>query len=250
MKRTACVLNGGAKAGVTCFSVDPYHGLKADGPLRVLGSALINETTPPNGPPGSAAQVLFNPDSSAVFATVKGSPKLGSMSVWPVENGDISQGEPVVSKFDGVLVDFGFLFVTETEIFLSDAGSGAALLTVGEGWHVTEKVHTVIPGQVATCWTAYVPELNTLYAIDAGRDVIFTLDSTTGKQTGGIPVQIPSSNTTMGVFDSFVKGEMMYSLVGTNGMIVVDLKAEKQVQYLDLSSFGSRQFYQGLAQWP
>ncbi|KAF2162730.1 hypothetical protein M409DRAFT_68993 [Zasmidium cellare ATCC 36951] len=251
--RKACVLNGGAKAGVACFSVDPFHGLQADGPLRALGSSIINETTPPSGPPGSAAQVLFNPDSSAVFATVKGNPdtkKLGSMAVWPVDNGDISQGEPVVSTFDGLYVDFGFLFVSQSEIFLSDAGSGAALVTVGDGWKVTLKEHTVIPGQQATCWTAYVPSLNTLYAIDAGYDGVYTLDPATGKQTGTINVQIPGGNATMGVFDSFVKNETLYSLVGSNGLVVVDLKTEQQVQYLDLSSFGSRQYYQGLAQWP
>lgn len=176
--------------------------------------------------------------------------KLGSIAVWPVENGAMSQDEPVVSTFDGVYVDFGFLFTSETDIFLSDAGSGAALLTVGEGWEVTLKEHTVISGQQATCWTAWVPELNTLYAIDAGYDGIYTIDPASGKQTGAIDVQIPGGKATVGVFDSFVKGEMLYSLVGSNGMIVVDLKGERQMQYLDLSSFGNRQYYQGMAIWP
>ncbi|KAK1021105.1 hypothetical protein LTR33_018568, partial [Friedmanniomyces endolithicus] len=31
--KTACVLNGGTKAGVSCFNVDPDHGLRAAGPL-------------------------------------------------------------------------------------------------------------------------------------------------------------------------------------------------------------------------
>lgn len=238
---------------MACFSVDPFHGLQADGPLRALSNSIINETTPPSGPPGSAAQVLFNPDSSAVFATIKGNPdtmKLGSMVVWPVENGAASQSEPVVSTFDGLYVDFGFLFTSETDVFLSDAGSGAALLTVGEGWKVTLKEHTVIPTNSATCWCEWVPALNTLYAIDAGYDGVYTIDPASGKQTGTIDVQVPGGKATAGVFDSFVKNEMLYSLVGSNGMIVVDLKTEKQVQYLDLSSFGSRQYYQGLAQWP
>lgn len=216
----------------------------------MLSKSVINETTPPMGPPGSAAQVLFNPDSSAVFATIKGTTGPGYMVVWPVENGDVSQSEPVVSEFDGITADFGFLFTSETEIFLSDAGSGTALLTVGDGWKVTLKEHTVVPGQMATCWTEWEPALSTLYGIDAAVNKIYTMDQTTGKQTGTIMVDTPANNMTMGVFDSFIKNEMMYSLVGTNGMVVVDLKSEKQVQYLDLSSFGNRQYYQGLAQWP
>lgn len=68
----ACVLNGGAVAGVTCFDVDATSGLSVSGSLRQLGRNVINETTPPTGPPGSAAQVFFDPESTGVFVTVKG----------------------------------------------------------------------------------------------------------------------------------------------------------------------------------
>ena len=67
----ACVLNGGAIAGVSCFHASPDHGLRAQGSLRSLGNA-INETTPPTGPPGSAGQILFDPESNGVFALIKG----------------------------------------------------------------------------------------------------------------------------------------------------------------------------------
>lgn len=70
--RLACVLNGGSKAGLGCFDVHPSRGLGDVGPLHGLPVAVVNETTPPSGPPGSAAQVAFKPDSSSILATIKG----------------------------------------------------------------------------------------------------------------------------------------------------------------------------------
>ena len=81
-------------------------------------------------------------------------------------------------------MDFGFQFISKSVLFLSDPSFGASLLTVEPSWKVTEKVHTVIPGQVAVCWTQYDPELKTLYAIDAGRNIIYTLDAGSGAITG------------------------------------------------------------------
>ena len=42
----------------------------------------------------------------------------------------------------------------------------------------------------------------------------------------------------------------MYSLVGSDGIVVIDLAQRKTVQYFDLSSIGSRQGYMGMAVWP
>lgn len=249
---TACVLNGGAVAGVACFSVDD-HGLHADGPLRKLSSSIINESTPPTGPPGSAAQVLFNPDSSAVFATVKGNAgskpvKLGSLVAWPVVNGDVSTAEPVVTQIGDLTMDFGFIFISESTIFLSDPSFGASLLEVQSDLKAIETVHTVIPKQMALCWTQYEPSLNTLYAIDALTPNVFLLNAQSGALEGAIAA--PGSGSNIGVFDSAIWEGKMYSLPATNGLLVFDLAEKKQVQYVDLTGFGVRQHYQGMAVWP
>lgn len=51
--------------------MDTVAGLKAIGPLRSLGP-VINESSPPSGPPGAASQIIFDPASTGVFALIKG----------------------------------------------------------------------------------------------------------------------------------------------------------------------------------
>ncbi|KAK4952151.1 hypothetical protein LTR10_010071 [Elasticomyces elasticus] len=250
----ACVLNGGAKAGVSCFDVNTIHGLRSKGQFIKLDKSIINEQTPPSGPPGSAAQILFNPDSTALFVTVKGSAaapvKLGSLVAWPIHNGVVSHTRPVISQFQNVTMDFGFQFISRSAIFLSDPSYGASIVDVGPDHKGIERVHTVIPGQVAVCWTAADLALDTLYAIDAGLDSIHTLDARTGALKGSISITTPGDATDVGLFDSAVRNGIMYSLTHANGVSVVDLKQKKQLQYLDLSSLGSRQGYMGMALWP
>ncbi|KAK5689796.1 hypothetical protein LTR17_026141 [Elasticomyces elasticus] len=250
----ACVLDGGAKAGVSCFDVNTIHGLRSKGQFIKLDKSIINEQTPASGPPGSACQIRFNPDSSALFATVKGSAtspvKLGSLVAWPVHNGVVSHAGPVVSQFQNVTMDFGFQFISRSTMFLSDPSYGASIVDVGPDYKGNERVHTVIPGQSAVCWTAADLALDTLYAIDAGLDSIHTLDARTGVLKGSISITTPGGTAGAGLFDSAVRNGVMYSLTRANGIAVVDLKQKKQLQYLDLSSLGRRQGYMGIALWP
>ncbi|KAK5680662.1 hypothetical protein LTS10_007595 [Elasticomyces elasticus] len=250
----ACVLNGGAKAGVSCFDVNTIHGLRSKGQFIKLDKSIINEQTPPSGPPGSAAQIRFNPDSTALFVTVKGSAtapvKLGSLVAWPIHNGFVSHTGPVVSQFQNVTMDFGFQFISQSTIFLADPSYGASIIDVGPDHKGIERVHTIIPGQVAVCWTAADLALGTLYAIDAGLDTIHTLDARTGNSKGSIPITTPGGAAGAGLFDSAVRNGVMYSLAHANGISVVDLKQRKQLQYFDLSSLSQRQGYMGMALWP
>jgi hypothetical protein len=252
----ACVLNGGAVAGVACFSVDPYKGVKASGPLRKLSAKIINETTPPSGPPGSAAQVLFNPDSSALFATVKGNPgskpvQSGSFSAWPVVDGLVCEEDAIVTQDPNIILNFGFSFVDESTIFLSDPSFGTAFLGTGGNLSLAEETHLIIPDQVAVCWTQYWQPSETLYAIDAGINQIHTINASTRTlETPIIVTGMGTSANVSGVFDSAVNNGLMYSLLDTNGISVVDLVKKEQVQYLDLEGFGQRQYYTGMATWP
>ena len=68
--KTACVVNGGAKAGVSCFTADHAKGLSPIGTLRPFRA--YNQTTPPLGPPLTTSDIEFNPSSTAVLVTVKG----------------------------------------------------------------------------------------------------------------------------------------------------------------------------------
>ncbi|TKA50333.1 hypothetical protein B0A55_13125 [Friedmanniomyces simplex] len=147
--RMLCVLNGGAEAGVACFNADPLNGLKNLGALRSLGNA-IHETTPPSGPPGSAAEISFNPESSAVFVSLKGNagaiPKQpGFILAWPVEHGQIGD-ESVVSQIADIEMDFGFAFLPGSRIFISDPSYGVSILEVGTDHEIVEEAHIVVNG--------------------------------------------------------------------------------------------------------
>ncbi|KAK1808853.1 hypothetical protein LTR12_016799 [Friedmanniomyces endolithicus] len=242
--KTACVLNGGTKAGVSCFNVDPDHGLRAAGPLRSLGSA-IDETTPPTGPPGSSSEILFNPTSSAVIVSIKGSGPPGYIVAFPVEHNQVSTAG-VFNQVSDIKLDFAAIFINRTSLFLVDPSFGASILEINSDYTVTEKVHTVIRNQSAVCWANYDVATNTAYAIDAGQPVVYTLDASTGVLMGNFT----ADSTIGGLFDSAIGGRYMYSLALVNGVVVFDIREKKQIQFLNLTGFGERQGYTGMALWP
>jgi len=237
-------LNGGTKAGVSCFNVDPDHGLRAAGPLRSLGSA-IDETTPPTGPPGSSSDILFNPTSSVVIVSIKGSGPPGYIVVFPVEHNQVSTAG-VFNQVNDIKLDFAAIFINGTSLFLVDPTFGASILEINSDYTVTEKVHTVISNQSAVCWANYDVATNTAYAIDAGQPVVYTLDAGTGVLMGNLTAD-PAIG---GLFDSAISGRYMYSLALVNGVVVFDIRKKKQIQFLNLTGFGERQGYMGMALWP
>ncbi|KAI6859201.1 hypothetical protein KC338_g7384 [Hortaea werneckii] len=247
---TACVLNGGSKPGVSCFDVDPWKGFAPQGSLRPLGYDF-NQTTPPTAPAGTASQVIFDPDSKALFAILKGYPGPpaipGSVIAYKAEYGMVSE-EPVRTQITDVIVDFGSVFLDESRLFMTDVSFGAAILDVNyETLTLHEENHITIEGQKAICWSAFDPLFNTAYAPDAGQPVVYTVDATSGMLTGSIA----ADNRTQGLFDSAIGGRgYMYSLAASNGLKVLDLKAQKNMQYFDLSSVGERMPFTGLALWP
>jgi len=154
--------------------------------------------------------------------------------------------EATINTFADQAMAFGAVFTDDTHLFVSEPTYGASILDVSDSGHITEEVHTVISGQKAVCWAEYDAALNTAYAIDAGQPVVWTVDATSGVLTG----TINATENTGGVFDSAILDGRMYSLAKSNGLIVFDLAAKRQIQYLDLTPFGNRQGYDGMAVWP
>ena len=146
-------------------------------------------------------------------------------------------------------MDFGSVFLSETRLYLSDPSFGASILELHDNLKFTELVHTVVPNQSAICWAEYDPVLNTAYAIDAGRNKVYKMNADTGALEGAISAKTDGNPNNAGLFDSAVNvgDHTMYSLAHTNGIVVFDLETSKQLQYLDLSSFGDRIYYMGMA---
>lgn len=178
-------------------------------------------------------------------------PLLGTIVGFRVEEGTVSS-EPIVTQIKGITMDFSAVFLSESRMLLTDPSFGVALLELGGDLTFTELVHTPIPKQVAICWSEADFGLGFAYAIDAGRNELYKININTGLHEGSIHVTGDGKSADKGVYDSAIdtQSNIMYSLIGGNGVIATDLKAEKQVQFLDLSSFGDRQYYQGMAIYP
>ncbi|KAH8890887.1 hypothetical protein GQ53DRAFT_162043 [Thozetella sp. PMI_491] len=248
----ACVLNSGHIAGIACFHVDD-NGLTPAGDFMPI-ALTVNQTTPPVGPFNTASEIVFNPSSSALFATVKGNPTTpGFIYAFPVRNGLVSPA-PVVSRPPELLVDFALTFLNDSQAVIVDPSHGAAFLDVAYpslDVHVAKDI--VIQGQVAACWVEYSARFNAVFVFDAGRPEVVALDPL----TGDIKYTIVAPPQTRGNFDSVVFGKYLYMLQGASGISVFTLegsvgngKTPSLVQNLDLTALGSRSGWIGMAAYP
>lgn len=175
-------------------------------------------------------------------------PTPGAIVGFPVHHGYVSD-EPITTQIADITMDFGSVFISESELFLSDPSYGVSILELGADLKFTERVHTVVASQKAICWAEYDPNLGTAYGNDAGQNKVFKFNAQTGVKEGVIHVSGDGNPDDAGLFDAAIDLErgIVYSLITGNGVIAIDLNAGKQVQFLDLSSFGSRVGYQGMA---
>ena len=254
--KTACVLNGGAVGGVTCFSADHAKGLTVlDQAPRNVSKAL-HETTPPAGPPGTASDIVFNPSGTALFATIKGNPGPpavpGFIYAWPVNLGKVST-EAVINSLPDVILDFSMNFLgSDGRLIITDPSFGASIVNVSPKLTISEDKHVAIPNQGAACWSAYASRFNSAYVIDAGHPNITIVNPASGAIKGVINYNA----TAKGGFDTAIDRTFMYTLASTPSIVVINLmgsdsgKTPTQLQLLDLSSLGSRQGWQGMAVYP
>lgn len=247
----ACVLNGGAKAGVACFDVYEDSGLKPRGDLRSLAPE-IKQKTPPTGPPGTGSEISFNPDSSAVLVTVKGSagpPAVpGYIVVFPVTDGYVGT-TPVVSQISDLILDFSINFLGSNDrAMITDPSFGAAFVEIGSDLSITETNHIVLPNQGASCWGAYSPQYDTAYVIDAGHTNITLLDPASGAIKGVISYEAGAK----GGYDTVINREWLYTLTADSSVLVVHLEEHggKEVQKFPLANLGPVGDWQGIAAWP
>jgi hypothetical protein len=247
--RTACVTNTGATAGVQCFAVT--HD--AISPIGSLMPLPIKQTNMPLGPPNTVSDVVFNPDDTALFVTVKGDGmNPGYIYAYPVMDGKVS-ATPVVSRPPGLLLDFSMTFISDCRAVISDPAYGASYVSVARDFTVSVEKKIVVPGQKATCWTAYSDAFNSVYLFDGGNVNVTTLDPVSGSTN----FVIEGSTVGKGSFDAVVHGGFLYVLQGSPGIAVFSLvgnrkdgQIPKLVQFLDLSHLGARAGWTGLSAYP
>jgi hypothetical protein len=206
----------------------------------------IKQTMPPVGPPSTVSDIVFNPSESAVFVTVKGNGMdAGYVYAYPVEDGKVSD-KPVISRPEQLKLDFSMNFISDSSAVITDPSYGASIVNIAHDLSVTVSHLVNITGQGATCWGAYSAALDTVYVFDGGNPDITIIDPSSGKIKG----KITGNPKGMGSFDSVEIGQWLYTLTASPAISVAELKGNAhEVQYLDLSSLGSRASWTGMAAW-
>ncbi|KAI8926601.1 hypothetical protein BC831DRAFT_377091, partial [Entophlyctis helioformis] len=244
--KTACVLNGGAVSGIACFAADPRTGLRllqdASGkPFKLRTLAGLNQTTPPEGPLGTASHIFFNPAGDAVHATVKSNPatkSAGFLATLPVDMaasnasaaGCTGMGvrfadKPILTSPNGTIALFGSAFADAagTKLVATDAGFGIAFLDVPKAASLGEAKPsslTAIDGQKATCWVAFSKASQTAFVTDVARGRIVEASPKTGKVVAVHDFEGPAKGNLTGMIDLTVGGEFVYALAPGQGALL------------------------------
>jgi hypothetical protein len=164
-----CVLNGGAVAGVNCFSVSNTTGLTAiPGTRRPLD---LKQSTPPKGPPVTASHLLFNEAEDKLMASVKGNGDAtqGFLAVWNIDkNATLSEKFAKITSSDKGSLPFGMALVPgKNAAVVADPAVGFNVLdlsNIKDGDNLPGKSSvTKVEGQVATCWVVRSEKTSNFY---------------------------------------------------------------------------------------
>ncbi|KAF9267721.1 hypothetical protein L218DRAFT_854401 [Marasmius fiardii PR-910] len=244
-----CALNGGEVNSVSCFKVDNQNGLvPAAGTNRPL---KLNQTTPANGPPGTASQLLFSEDEKQLVVSVKGvPPKPGFFAVWDVDqNGALSKDFRSVAPAKGGVLPFSMTIVPGANAILStDPGVGFTIFDMSASSKDSTSVAAgkssavTIDGQKATCWSSFSPKTGNFYLTDIGTSnvVEVKVDKTTLK---GSVVKQYNQGANSGTIDNNIASigdkDFLYILsANATRLDVLSLDAPgqaKNIQKLDLA---------------
>lgn len=146
-----------------------------------LRSLSLNQTTPPNGPPGTTSHVIFSEDGSKLIASVKGVPPTpGFLAVWDVAaDGSLSQDFTKVSPPAGGLLPFSMTVVEgQNAVLVTDPGVGFDLIDLSASTlsspNTTSAKDSAIPitGQSATCWSSFSSKTGNFYLTDIGTSIV------------------------------------------------------------------------------
>ncbi|KZP00879.1 hypothetical protein CALVIDRAFT_552562 [Calocera viscosa TUFC12733] len=251
----ACVLNGGAENGVGCHLVHPVFGLlPIEGSFRALG---VKQTTPPSGPPGSFAQILFSDDGKHLYVSLKGiAPANGTVFVFAADpQGVLSQNS---TQNMGGPVPFSINNIPGRQaIFMTESTGGVETFDFTDSFSGVNAKVTLINGSAATCWSTYSERTGNFYIDDAGKGIVseISLDNALNPT---VVNQYPLGNTTTPLDNAIATiGSKEFLLVlqaNSSSVSVLSLNGPGNasiIQQLDLSSASVKLSLNmiGLAAW-
>ncbi|KAH8176178.1 lactonase, 7-bladed beta-propeller domain-containing protein [Sarocladium implicatum] len=249
--RVVCVGLSGATAGVSCA---PFSGRGGIGAMDALRPFDLGQTTPPVGPTNTVSQVFFSQDEQMLYTTVKGDPAVnntGFLASFAVESscGQISS-QAVMSSPDQTAVLFGSASIPgSTDLFVTDASFGAAVLSVNADSQATTKGRGVVEGQAATCWATISPATNTAFVTDVAVNRLVEMSLDDASILNEIDL---SENGQSGMIDLAAAGKMVYVLAPGNNetepaIVVLDAETKEVAQTVELGSLGITGRVQGMA---
>jgi len=238
-----CVLNGGANSGVSCFSIDPKQGLIPQ--LNNTRSLALNQTTPPQGPAGTASQIQFSEDHKKLIASVKGTPpKPGFFAIWDVAaDGTLSNNFTPIPPNTGGLLPFSMTLINgQNAILATDAGVGFDIIDLANFSSSNRSSVVPIQGQGATCWSAHSGKTGNFYLTDIKTSIVTEVHVDQNLK-GTIVKQYPQGNGS-GTIDNAIarvgNNDFMYVLsANVSAIDVLALNAPGKathVQRLDLAA--------------
>jgi hypothetical protein len=248
-----CVGTTGAVAGISCANFSNKGGIGAMDELRAID---LGQTTPPAGPTNTLSQVFFSDDQSTLFATVKGDPAanntgfLASFDVAGCGKKGVVAQEGTRSSPEGTAVLFGSTALPgSTDIFVTDASFGAAVLSIdGEGAG-TVKGQSAIDGQAATCWATFSAATGTAFVTDVAVNRLVEMSIEDGSILGEIDL---SANGNPGMIDLRAVGDFIYALSPGTGeteaaISVIDAASKEEVQFFQMGAMGVNNLAMGMA---
>lgn len=251
MNNLACVGTTGAAAGISCARFSASSGLEQMDALRVFD---INQSTPPVGPTNTVSHTFFSNSESMLFTTVKGDPTVnntGFLSMFPVlqaHNGETKLStEETRSSPNGTAVLFGSATIpNSTNLFVTDASFGAAILSVDETGQASSVSQQPIAGQKATCWATISGATNSAFVTDVGTNRIVEMSV---QNASIIQILDLSADGDPGQIDLKSAGSFLYALSPGNGttsaaITVLDVSggqgSMKKLQRLDLAGVAGK----------
>ncbi|WVW83201.1 hypothetical protein I302_105219 [Kwoniella bestiolae CBS 10118] len=242
----ACVANAGSESYIRCFSINE-SGLELIPSFSFdLG---LNQTDPPVGPPKTPSDLSFTADGQILFVTVKGSGNAteglaGRIEIFDVSSDTVSHKSTVYAASGPGGLPFSVTPIADSAAYLvTDPTGGADILRIERDGSISYNASIAIPGQAATCWSAYSPVTDRYFTIDLTRSVItpLTINSTTLEATLFPGYNVTTSSGKPGsLVDARIahfsdQQDYLYSLVaGDQTVRVFSLPAGGQSGTLDL----------------
>ena len=202
---------------------------------------------------------MFNPSSTALFATVKGNATQpppqnpGYIYAWPVQNGRVA-ANAVVNRIDALKIQFSMDFLgSDDTALITDATFGGSIVEVAyPSLTISEKHHIVVPFQGAACWGVYAERFDAAYIIDSIRPNITVVDPDSGAQKAVITYD----KSAIGGYDTAIDRTYLYMLTAKGSVVVIDLEGSNhgevsaQIQKFSLAAEGDPRHWQGMAIYP